>query len=125
VTKMTHQPTQVVIDIDDTLDVVEIPPELSRRAAEMVPEGDLPRVLQLIGLLIARLGRDSAVPVIQSWMAHTPTVLTDFPEALREELVTGSIAPLRTTLTAVFPVAGVTSNDSSSAVTPGQSRPAT
>lgn len=101
-------PTPVVIEIDDTVDVVSVPEHLAARAAELVGADALPGVLQLIALLIARLG-DHAEPAICAWMEFTPSVLTNFPAALLDELVTGRIGTLRGPPPPVFPAAGVTS----------------
>jgi hypothetical protein len=100
-------PTAVVIEIDDTVDVVPVPEHLATRAAELVGADALPGVLQLIALLIARLG-DHAEPAIRAWMEYTPSVLTNFPAPLLDELVTGRIGPLKGPPPPVFPAAGVT-----------------
>lgn len=100
--------TAVVIEIDDDVDVVSVPEHLAARAAELVGAEALPGVLQLIALLIARLG-DHAEPAILAWMDYTPSVLTNFPAPLLDELVTGQIGTLRGPPPPVFPAAGVTS----------------
>lgn len=78
----------MVIEIDDTVDVVLVPADLAARAADLVPGEALPQLLELVALLIARLG-EHAAPAIRAWMDYTPSVLTDFPPALRDELVNG------------------------------------
>jgi len=100
--------TTVVIEIDDDVDVVAVPEDLAARAAELVGTEALPGVLQLIALLIARLG-DHAEPAIRAWMDYTPGILTNFPAPLLDELVTGQIGTLRGPPPSAFPVAGVTS----------------
>lgn len=116
---MTLPATPVVFEIDDMVDVAEVPAELAARAAAMVPAAELPAVLELIALLIERLGADSAIPVIHSWMTYTPSVLTSFPAPLRQELVAGTIAPLRPAHAAVSPQVGVSPINSRSAAGPG------
>ncbi|HEU4559048.1 MAG TPA: hypothetical protein VFS20_14405 [Longimicrobium sp.] len=91
----TDVDTPVVIDIDDTADVVEVPAALAAQIREIAPPDAVAAVLEIVALLIARLGRSTAVPVVETWIAFTPAVLLNFPPDLREELVSGRIGDLR------------------------------
>lgn len=91
----TSEPTAVVIDIGDTVDVVLIPGGLAARLSETVPAAVLARAQRLVALLIARLGAEAAVPVIDAWITHTPSVLSSFPDEVFEDLVSGRIGAIR------------------------------
>jgi hypothetical protein len=81
----------VVIEIDDSVDVIELPIELATRAQTLTVESDVPRLLEVMALLVARLGPDVALPVLDDWMNKSPGHLADFPPELRHDLITGAI----------------------------------
>jgi hypothetical protein len=85
------QPLPVVIEIDDTVDVILVPSELAMRARSAAPAAEQRPVLEVIALLLARLGSETAVPAIHDWLDRDPQRLTSFPEPLRSALVSGEI----------------------------------
>ena len=82
----------IVIDIDDTVEVVLVPAELASRARAATPPAEQRRMLQLIGLLFARLGAEIARPLVETWLTRSPQALLAFPDPLRRALVDGTIA---------------------------------
>ena len=84
------EPLPVVIEIDDTVDVVLVPADLAARARAVAPHEEA-RLLQLLALLLARLGAETAIPAVTGWLDHSPEALLAFPEPVRAALVSGTI----------------------------------
>jgi hypothetical protein len=87
---MNDLPTPVVIDIDDSVDVVLVPADIATRAGTLVPGTYLPDAMQTLALLIARLGSATARPAIHLWL-DSPGFLQSFPQTLRDDLISGAI----------------------------------
>ena len=84
-------PIPIVIDIDDTVDVVLLPAELVTQVCASAPASEQRRALQMIGLLFARLGAEIARPLVETWLTRSPHALIAFPDPLRTALVDGTI----------------------------------
>lgn len=75
-------PVPVVVDIADEVEVVLLPAALVSRARAALPEGDHPRLLRAIALLVRGLGERRALPAVEEWLVAGPATLRSLPEAV-------------------------------------------
>jgi hypothetical protein len=74
----------VVVDLGDGVDAITVPGDVIARLEHAYAEAERAAVFQVIALLIARLGSDTAVPTVHRWIDADPGILRDFPpETLR------------------------------------------
>lgn len=81
-----HQDRVVVVDIDDDdVDAITVPGDVAALVDHAYDAAERDSVFQVIALLIARLGIDTAMPSIRRWIEADPGILRDFPsETLRQ-----------------------------------------
>lgn len=85
------EPTPVVLDVDDDVEVVLLPASLVAKARAVAPAAEQRRLLQTMALLVVRLGADAALPALAEWLDRDPAMLAAFPERIRSALVAGSL----------------------------------
>jgi len=76
----------VVVDIDDDMDAITVPGDLAALVEHAYDAAERDGVFQVIALLIARLGRGTAVPTVRRWIEAEPGILRDFPPEARRQL---------------------------------------
>ncbi len=80
-----HQDRVVVVDIDDDVDAITVPGDAAALVEHTYEAAEHDAVFQVVALLIARLGIDTAVPTVRRWIGADPGILRDFPpETLRQ-----------------------------------------
>jgi hypothetical protein len=76
----------VVIDIDADVEAVAVPGSIIALIETAFPADHHDRVRQIVALLIARLGPDTAVPEIRGWLASRPAIFDDVSDDLLDIL---------------------------------------
>ena len=87
----------VVIDLDDgDVDAILVPGDVVARVVHAYEPAEHDAIYRVIALLIARLGSDTAVPVVRRWIDAEPAFLRDFPAETLRQLATDpeAIGPL-------------------------------
>lgn len=75
----------VVVDLEDDVDAITVPGDVVARVEHTYAEAERDAVYLVIALLMARLGGDTAVPIVLRWIEAEPGILQDFPpETLRQ-----------------------------------------
>ena len=76
----------IVVDLDDDVEAVEVPGDIVARVQSAYPPHEEDRLLELIALMIVRLGGDTAVPAVRGWIDTDPGILLRVPPETRRQL---------------------------------------